>query len=1386
MGVDLGRVSGPLLSDNLLRNGNDLAFETSLLYLNVVDGRIGIRSDAPVRDLFINSYTLTTNLVVDTQAELADFTLYDNHIQNLTGSIYIRPDQTDPTVRLIELQTSDLSFTAELINNLTTNSNIEITANGDGTVQFYTTTVNVDGTIHSTGNITADGSIIFGNSNTDSVDFNSDLASTINPDITNTYDLGSPTVLWNNLYSHDVNSSIVTLNELVVSGIDLTLRPGNTIYVSVNGDDNFMSGSLTEPNDGTHPHSPFKTIEKALSVAAAGDEVVIFPGEYEENFPLTVPQGVSIRGAGIRAVTVMPTIGTRYNDAFLLNGETTVSFLTVRDFLYDSLNDTGYAFKFANNFVITTRSPYIYYVSVITKGSTITLSDPLGYDAGDAGRGALFDGSVASSTSTGAYGLVYNTTFITPGQVSCVATNGAKLELINSFTYFASTGINLITGTAGFASEGITRVTITGVTGIVNVGDDFTYYSADGSTVLASGEVIAVDGDVYSFDGYVNGLELITDIPPNYFAAISNASITTSNYKFSTGSLDLAGTNYISNSDNFKYSLTDVDFCVEGWIYPTAFPTTETVIAAHWGITSAEQAFKLVLTSFGGITIYLNDGLSFNLTTGIEYLLTESGDIIVDESDNPIVSENTAVVLNSWQHIAVSRSVDTVRIFINGKEKVSSTLLTNAVINNSNGIFTIGYSADSTEYFTGQIDEFRLSKNISRYASDFIVSTIPYTADVNTFLLLHFNDEAASTQFIDSSTIIQNLQFTNAIATAITNLDYKDFAAEVRSVNCTSSYGMYGVVANGFNALGYLTNYTFSYIGTGKNSDNVRPLSLSENEIVELNSGTIYFDSINESGEFNVDNSLTVNQQTGITTITVENFELTGTSKFVFENDIGILSLSATDILTSNIRTNGNNIDSMQGDVNFETALNYITLNTNVYVTGSVDITANTVINGTLYLGNEPTDLINIAPLLTETIDPKLNNAYDLGEKGLSPHVWDVAYLKKLDIDGSVYVENNTISTVTANTTLRLIAAGSGKVHIIDTNVQINERLFVAQTTTVDGLTSLKNTSINGNTIIVGDINQTGDTDITGTFTSHNIEILDSLSYFDVPDIRIVENNVQITATDTSLTFIANGTGSVKVEYLKISNTSITNSWVGATSDSEKSIILSPNGVGTVDINTTTSIIIPYADDVDRILYSNGELRQNNSTHLYEAYVSTGLVSLNNLYDSDRNTYITAELTPGANDHVLRFANNGVVYTTITETELTNNVVHAGNVKFTNNYISNADTATDLSIQGDTVNINDVYVQTNSINNTSDSALILESTNDGYYKFSGSAGVVIPTGPSTDRRLDPELGEVRHNTTLGYMEVFDGTDWIPAIGTETTISAATVEEIMDEWTLILG
>jgi len=128
MSVELGRISGALLKDNLLRHGVDLAFENDLLYLDVANQRIGIRTDAPSHLLSIDSSWTTTNLKVDLVTTLPSITIQaDRIIDTAGGTIIITPAGPNPIIQALGLGVEHLRIRAgQEIENITPNSNIEI------------------------------------------------------------------------------------------------------------------------------------------------------------------------------------------------------------------------------------------------------------------------------------------------------------------------------------------------------------------------------------------------------------------------------------------------------------------------------------------------------------------------------------------------------------------------------------------------------------------------------------------------------------------------------------------------------------------------------------------------------------------------------------------------------------------------------------------------------------------------------------------------------------------------------------------------------------------------------------------------------------------------------------------------------------------------------------------------------------------------------------------------------------------------------------------------------------------------------------------------------------------------------------------------------------
>ena len=70
--ANLGRISGPLLKENLTRT-SDLAFETDLLYIGHTNNKIGIRTDAPSKELTVTGTTkIPSELTVTTGAHIGN------------------------------------------------------------------------------------------------------------------------------------------------------------------------------------------------------------------------------------------------------------------------------------------------------------------------------------------------------------------------------------------------------------------------------------------------------------------------------------------------------------------------------------------------------------------------------------------------------------------------------------------------------------------------------------------------------------------------------------------------------------------------------------------------------------------------------------------------------------------------------------------------------------------------------------------------------------------------------------------------------------------------------------------------------------------------------------------------------------------------------------------------------------------------------------------------------------------------------------------------------------------------------------------------------------------------------------------------------------------
>ena len=64
--------------------------------------------------------------------------------------------------------------------------------------------------------------------------------------------------------------------------------------------------------------------------------------------------------------------------------------------------------------------------------------------------------------------------------------------------------------------------------------------------------------------------------------------------------------------------------------------------------------------------------------------------------------------------------------------------------------------------------------------------------------------------------------------------------------------------------------------------------------------------------------------------------------------------------------------------------------------------------------------------------------------------------------------------------------------------------------------------------------------------------------------------------------------------------------------------------------------------------------------------------------------------------------------------------------------------------------------------------------------------MVLPSGGSSARPSSVELGLMRYNTDLQYVEIWDGLAWVSTAGAAAGITAATAQDIAVAGALMLG
>ena len=431
----------------------------------------------------------------------------------------------------------------------------------------------------------------------------------------------------------------------------------------------------------------------------------------------------------------------------------------------------------------------------------------------------------------------------------------------------------------------------------------------------------------------------------------------------------------------------------------------------------------------------------------------------------------------------------------------------------------------------------------------------------------------------------------------------------------------------------------------------------------------------------------------------------------------GDLTVKGGDITVSNVATNIAIIDNSataltikEGTNSYITlattdAAELITLHKNVSASGTLTVTGNTTINGSIILGDATADTLAVNAQITTSVNPNTSASYDLGTSSL---LWRDLRLSQKAYIGNIGLTANLITTENVNGDLTIDTNGTGdlifkggtsqdflindgaatpvtkfsvatttgdvitegdltvkggditlsaaatNVSIIDNSASAftikegtNSYITLATTNGSESITLHKNTTVNGSLTVDGDITFRAGSGSAGSITFGDLNTDNIVFNADI-------NSTIIPNTDATYDI---GSSSQKWRDIYLSR----KAYVGnlgltvntlSSEDTNGNILLDPNGTGYVQIVGTNAIILPTGLTSEQPTGVTGMIRFNTTGSYFEGYNGTAWGSLGGVRSVDNQSFIRAEQTPGEANNTLEFYTSGVERLTIGRTAI--------------------------------------------------------------------------------------------------------------------------------------
>ena len=317
----------------------------------------------------------------------------------------------------------------------------------------------------------------------------------------------------------------------------------------------------------------------------------------------------------------------------------------------------------------------------------------------------------------------------------------------------------------------------------------------------------AADGDAHfpkveallPFDG-TNGATSTTDLSDrgNTVTFGGDAEISTAQSKFGGSSLSLDGNGDYVDLPQATNQLVSEDFTIEFWFRINSGAGSETVGLFGSYYTTPSGKGMLMVSSATYNQVYFQWMYGSGTGTDWAYLNRTQG-------------TRTALSNNTWYHVAVTRSGSTWRLFLNGTQEDSVTQ--SSYITDSGSptrLGNYGPSATASDGLNGYIEDFRITRGVARYTSNFSAPTSAHptsTGDVNKVVVVNSSADGIRVGYDGTSN-------QRRVANAWADIDGTQTAAnQIEASYNISSMSVHGSAQFSFNFATAMADANYSVVG---------------------------------------------------------------------------------------------------------------------------------------------------------------------------------------------------------------------------------------------------------------------------------------------------------------------------------------------------------------------------------------------------------------------------------------------------------------------------------------------------------------------------------------------------------------------------------------------